>query len=288
MPKTDERGNNVLSARDCAILYMPEIPKIEAERNQLKNQNSVLLKQIQELKLNLSNSDKTSDYKKCVNMDKSHFVGIISEKEKEIKDREKMVGIKDNTIQSLEEVIKMKESYVESLLSQLKITEQRSSDLHDESVKLQQKYMASEKTAYELKVKNVDLMKSIKEDKVQANLQRQLKTTEQKASDLQDESVKLQNKFKAFEEKISVLEKKNAEFKTSLQAEKEKSCVKTSSTQQMSEHFKKTLQEKKDLELRCIKLSKQVSNFEKILITERDTFTKERKVLEDKNTELPK
>ncbi|KAI3758490.1 hypothetical protein L6452_06054 [Arctium lappa] len=38
----------------------------------------------------------------------------------------------------------------------------------------------------------------------------------------------------------------------------------------------------------CIKLSKQVSDFEKVLITERDTFSKERQVLEAKNTELPK
>ncbi|KAI3685481.1 hypothetical protein L6452_34727 [Arctium lappa] len=116
----------------------------------------------------------------------------------------------------------------------------------------------------------------------------QLKTIEQKSSELKDESVKLQNKLKAFEDQISALEKKNAELQTSLQAEKEKANVKTSSTQQSSENSKKANQEKKDLELRCLKLSKQVSDFEKILITERDTFAKERKVLEDKNTELPK
>ncbi|KAI3735513.1 hypothetical protein L6452_15013 [Arctium lappa] len=153
---------------------VPEIPRKEAEQDRLKDQNSELLKQIQELKFKLSNYDKTPVCTKCTDHAKSDCV------------------------------------------------------------------------------------------------------------------VKLQQKFKAFEEKISALEIQNAELKTSLQEEKEKSNVKTSSTQQSSEISKKTLQEKKDLELRCIKLSKQVSDFEKILITKRDTFAKERKVLEDKNTEFSK
>ncbi|KAI3746967.1 hypothetical protein L6452_09409 [Arctium lappa] len=127
----------------------------------------------------------------------------------------------------------------------------------------------------------------LKEKKI-AYLQSQPKKTEQKSSELKDELVELQNKFKAFEEKISALEIHNAELKKSIQADKEKSNLKTSSTQQISDFSKITLQEKKDLELRCIKLSKQVSEFEKIIITERDTFTKEIQVLETKITELPK
>ncbi|KAI3729695.1 hypothetical protein L6452_18358 [Arctium lappa] len=235
----------------------------------------------------LTNTDKTPVCAKRTDYSQS-IPGIISEKEKEIKDREKMMGIKYNTIQSLEKVIKLKESYIKNLQSQLKTTEQRSSKLQAESVELQQKYMASEENVYALKVKNVDLMKSIKEDKVKANFQSQLKKTEHKSSELKNESVKLQQKFKAFEDQISALEKKNVELKTSFQAEKYRSNVKTSSTQQSSEISKKTLQEKKDLELRCLKLSKQVSEFKKIIITERDTFVKERKVLEDKNSEFPK
>ncbi|KAI3677927.1 hypothetical protein L6452_37201 [Arctium lappa] len=230
---SDERGNTILSARDMVVLYMPDIPVLEAERDKLKNQNSVLLKQIQELKFNLSNSDKTPDCIKCTNTVKSDIAGIISAREKEIKEREKIIVLKENTIVTYEKELKLKDRKI-------------------------------------------------------ANLQSQLKTTEQKSSKLKDESVKIQNKLKAFEDQISVLEKKNDELQTSLQAEKEKSNVKTSSTQQSSEISKKTLQEKKDLELRCIKLSKQVSDFEKIIITERDTFAKERKVLEDKNTEFPK
>ncbi|KAI3665054.1 hypothetical protein L6452_43671 [Arctium lappa] len=73
MPTTDDKGNTVLSARDMAVLYMPEIPVIEAEREKLKNQNSKLLKQIQELKSNLSNSDKTPVCAKCTDNAKSDF-----------------------------------------------------------------------------------------------------------------------------------------------------------------------------------------------------------------------
>ncbi|KAI3758822.1 hypothetical protein L6452_06394 [Arctium lappa] len=213
MSTTDERGNTVLSARDMVVLYMPEIPKIEAERNKLRIQNAALVKHIQELKLNLSNSDKTFVCAKCTDNAKSDFA--------------------EYAIQALEKVIMVKESVI-------------------------------------------------------TNLQSQLKTTEQKSSELQAESVELQNKFMAFEEKISALEIQNAKLTKSIQTDKEKSKVETSSTQKLSELSKKTLQEKKDLELRCSKLSKQVSEFEKIVITKRDTFAKERQVLENKITELPK
>ncbi|KAI3702171.1 hypothetical protein L6452_27897 [Arctium lappa] len=178
---------------------VPEIPRKEAEQDRLKYHNSELLKQIQELEFDLSNSDKTSDCIKCTNTVKSYFA-----------DR--------------------------------KITK----------------------------------------------LQSQLKKTEQKSSELKDESVELQNKFNAFEEKISALEIKNAELIKIIQADKEKSDLEKSFTQQISEISKKTLQEKKDLELRCIKLSKQVSDFVKIIIAERDIFAKEKQVLETKFTELPK
>ncbi|KAI3729553.1 hypothetical protein L6452_18214 [Arctium lappa] len=133
------------------------------------------------------------------------------------------------------------------------------------------------------------------------NLQSQMKTTEQKTPDLQAESVELQTKFKAFEENISALESSNTELKRkiyalvlenvemikSIQADKAKSKQETSSFLQMSDISKKTLQEKKDLEHRCRNLSKQVSDFEKILITERDTFSKERQVLKRKISGLP-
>ncbi|KAI3758679.1 hypothetical protein L6452_06250 [Arctium lappa] len=46
---------------------------IEAECDKLKNQNSKLLKQIQELKLNVSNSDKTPVCAKCTDIAKSDF-----------------------------------------------------------------------------------------------------------------------------------------------------------------------------------------------------------------------
>ncbi|KAI3672721.1 hypothetical protein L6452_38818 [Arctium lappa] len=62
-----------------AVLYMPKIPVIEAEREKLKNQNSKLLKQIQELKSNLSNSDKTPVCAKCTDNAKSDFTELQAE-----------------------------------------------------------------------------------------------------------------------------------------------------------------------------------------------------------------
>ncbi|KAI3746839.1 hypothetical protein L6452_09281 [Arctium lappa] len=225
---------------------VPEIPRKEAEQDRLKDQNSELLKQIQELKSKLSNSDKTLVCTKCIDHVKSNSASIISAKENEIREKEKEIREKEREIKEREKIIVLKEKTIVTCEKELKLKERKIT-----------------------------------------NLQSQLKTTEQKLSDLQDESVKLQNKFKAFEEKIYVLEIQNVELSKSIQADKEKSNLETSSTQKISDFSKKTLEEKKDLELRCIKLSKQVSDFEKILITERDIFAKEKQVLENKITELP-
>ncbi|KAI3715933.1 hypothetical protein L6452_22925 [Arctium lappa] len=54
----------------------------------------------------------------------------------------------------------------------------------------------------------------------------------------------------------------------------------------LTEISRKVESEKKKLELRCVKLSKQVSDFEKIVISDRDIFDKERKNSEKKNTLL--
>ncbi|KAI3735713.1 hypothetical protein L6452_15223 [Arctium lappa] len=166
--------------RDCAIMYMAEIPAIEAERDKLKTQNSKLLNQIKELNAKFSNYEKTSECGKCINNSKSDF------------------------------------------------------------------------------------------------------------SELKAESVDLRQKFKAFVEKISALEAKNADLMKTLNAGIIKGDLEKIYIQKISDFSKKAFQEKKDLELRCLKLSKQVSEFEKIVITERDNFAKERKVLKDKSIEFPK
>ncbi|KAI3669370.1 hypothetical protein L6452_40604 [Arctium lappa] len=125
-------------------------------------------------------------------------------------------------------------------------------------------------------------------DREITNLQSKLKTTEQRTSELKAELVGLHSKFKAFEDKISALETKNVYLIKSLSADKEKANLEKVYNQKQFDLSKKALQEKKDLEHRCLKLSKQVSEFEKILITERDTFGKERKVLDDKVVEFSK
>ncbi|KAI3771817.1 hypothetical protein L6452_02986 [Arctium lappa] len=186
MPTTDERGNTVLSARDVAVRYMPEIPSIEAERDKLKDQNSALLKQIQEFKSKLLNSDKTFVCAKCIDHSKSIL----------------------------------------------------------------------------------------------------------QASEFKVESVDLHIKCKAFEEKISDLETKNADLMKNLQEDKDKTNLEKDSTQKLSDFSKKAIQEKKDLELRCLKLSKQVSEFEKIfcktyLKKKENHFNKRKKSfeMEKKNAE---
>ncbi|KAI3672906.1 hypothetical protein L6452_39007 [Arctium lappa] len=83
MPYIDEKGNLVLTNRDCVLAYMPEIPALETENENLKIQNSSLLDQINKLK-----DDKClKKYfvcSECISNSKINFVGIIESKEKEI------------------------------------------------------------------------------------------------------------------------------------------------------------------------------------------------------------
>ncbi|KAI3665091.1 hypothetical protein L6452_43709 [Arctium lappa] len=63
-----------------------------------------------------------------------------------------------------------------------------------------------------------------------------------------------------FADQISALEAKNADLMKSFQSDKDRANLEKSYTQKLSDISKKTLQEKKDLELRCSKLSKQVES----------------------------
>ncbi|KAI3729594.1 hypothetical protein L6452_18255 [Arctium lappa] len=193
MPITDERGNTVLSSRDVAFMYMPEIPAIEDERDKPKDQNSALLKQIQEFRNKLLKSDKTSDFAKCANNSKSDFASILGTKEKEIK---------------------LREIEIHLFQTKLKTTEKNSSEIKVESVSLLNKMKEFEEKISALEAKNADLMKHLQADKDKSNLE---KASSQKISDhskkistLQD---LLEKERKSFQEKKKSydVEKKNAE-----------------------------------------------------------------------------
>ncbi|KAI3771073.1 hypothetical protein L6452_02226 [Arctium lappa] len=50
-----------------------------------------------------------------------------------------------------------------------------------------------------------------------------------------------------------------------------------------SEFSRKSFEEKKTFKLKCGKLTKQISDFEKVIILEREKFEKEKKLIEQKN-----
>ncbi|KAI3667343.1 hypothetical protein L6452_42397 [Arctium lappa] len=56
-----------------------------------------------------------------------------------------------------------------------------------------------------------------------------------------------------------------------------------SSSYHAHDFSKKCFEEKKSLELKCLKFSQQISDFEKILILEREKFEKEKKAIKQKN-----
>ncbi|KAI3669133.1 hypothetical protein L6452_40357 [Arctium lappa] len=92
-------------------------------------------------------------------------------------------------------------------------------------------------------------------------------STEEQIEHLKDTNAELQKK-------ISDLERKHAQ---------DKSEFDKSFTKKFSDFSRKCADEKKKVELKCIKLSQQVSDFQKVIILEREKFAKEKKAIEQKN-----
>ncbi|KAI3770905.1 hypothetical protein L6452_02053 [Arctium lappa] len=130
-----------------------------------------------------------------------------------------------------------------------------------------------------LKTINKDLLKQtswLNEEKV---LFLEAKNTELKSkiSELEDHIVKFQQTGCANEKKIFELELQIVEERSVLEKEKKEFAKK------FSEFSRKSVEEKKTVELKCIKLSQQVSDFEKVIIIEREKFAQDKKEIEQKN-----
>ncbi|KAI3666973.1 hypothetical protein L6452_42014 [Arctium lappa] len=114
------------------------------------------------------------------------------------------------------------------------------------------------------------------ENKSKLSLNEEVKILESKNSELKRKIYDFENQIvqlhqatsvESFEEKIKNLEDANAE----LQKKK------------FSEFSRKSSDEKKAVELKCIKLSQQISDFVKVIMLEREKFAKEKKAIEQKN-----
>ncbi|KAI3771232.1 hypothetical protein L6452_02392 [Arctium lappa] len=109
------------------------------------------------------------------------------------------------------------------------------------------------------------------QDKEKIKAQDEMKKIDKKRKDFEKENVDFQKKMNELKEKISLdenkMEKERKEF-----------------AKKFSEFYIKTFEEKKIVELKCVKLSQQVFEFEKVIILERDKFEKEnKKIKQTKN-----
>ncbi|KAI3719301.1 hypothetical protein L6452_20197 [Arctium lappa] len=120
----------------------------------------------------------------------------------------------------------------------------------------------------ELEAENSELKGKILEAKTQQIVS--VESSEEKISVLKDANAELQKRLSDLEQ---LLAKHKSHFEI-----KEKSFAK-----KFSEFSRKCADEKKEVELKCIKLSQQVSAFEKLIILEREKFAKEKKAIEQKN-----
>ncbi|KAI3729714.1 hypothetical protein L6452_18378 [Arctium lappa] len=199
----DKKGNIVLTKRDCALAYMPEIPAMEAEIKDLKIQNASLHEQINRLK---HNKDFTSDAPRT-----SNYL-LYAERDK----------LKDKVFSLEVEINMLKE-------------------------------------------------KAIKEKKISTD-QDEVKKIEKKRKEIERDNVELKKKISELEDQVNKQKKDKVDF------ERERKEF----AKKFSEFSRKAFEEKKVVDLKYVKLSQQVSDFEKVIIMERDKFDKEKKLAEQK------
>ncbi|KAI3718144.1 hypothetical protein L6452_18996 [Arctium lappa] len=134
------------------------------------------------------------------------------------------------------------------------------------------KWLGAEK----LKTENSELLQKISDLEIQITQIQQaysVDSYEMKIKNLEDANAELQKK-------IPDLEKRMAKETYDFEIEKK------SFAKKFSDFSRKSCEEKKAVELKCIKLSQQVNDFEKVIILEREKFAKERKAIEQKNVGL--
>ncbi|KAI3677844.1 hypothetical protein L6452_37114 [Arctium lappa] len=159
-----------------------------------------------------------------------------------------------------------------NLTSSIDYYSKRSKRYNDE-----RKIMREEVSA--LKIINEDLLKQnsgLNEEKVLC-LEAENTELKNKISELEYHIVKFQQTGCANEKKIFELELQIVEERSVFDKEKKEFAKK------FSKFSRKCADEKKTVELKCLKLSQQISEFEKVIILEREKFAKERKTIEQKN-----
>ncbi|KAI3684952.1 hypothetical protein L6452_34181 [Arctium lappa] len=278
MPYTDEKGNLVLTNRDCALAYMPEIPAMEAEIKNLKIQNSSLLDQINRLK-----DDKIKKYfvcSDCITNSKTNFAGIIEAKEKEISNMQAKLK-RSESLNSSSTWSKEKQMQIE--LDDLRRRANIAGDRFDELRKTNSQIFAErdklKDKVFSLEVEINMMKEKATQDRDNSKAQDELKKIEKKRKEIEKENAYFQKKMNELKEKISLDEKK---------MEKERKEF----AKKFSEFSRKAFEEKKSMELKCIKLSQTSFKLREKISEQRNNvekdFEEERKVFETEIAKLNK
>ncbi|KAI3758890.1 hypothetical protein L6452_06462 [Arctium lappa] len=142
-----------------------------------------------------------------------------------------------------------------------------------------------------LKAINEDLLKKTfgqNNEKI-LSLETENKELTRKILNLEDQIVQIQKaSIESYEAKIMRLTDANTELQKKIsdleqKHAKDKSEFEKSFAKKFSDFSRKCVDEKKEVELKCIKLSQQVSDFDKVIVLEREKFAKEKKAIERKN-----
>ncbi|KAI3746684.1 hypothetical protein L6452_09123 [Arctium lappa] len=123
-----------------------------------------------------------------------------------------------------------------------------------------------------LEKQNFELMEKISE----------METDNIKSNEEKSKIVKLKEKGLELRKKVSELEQKIAKDRDEFEKENK------GFAQKFSEFSRKTFEENKVVDLKCTKLSQQVTDFEKVTIMERDKFAKEKKKTPDSILQTPR
>ncbi|KAI3758478.1 hypothetical protein L6452_06041 [Arctium lappa] len=216
----------------------------------------------------------------------SRMIDEYDKEEKMLKAENKDLQIQNSSLLIQINALKENLKDSDSLIDFAGIIESKEKEIFDLQAKLKRSESSSTWSKKELMQKELDQLR--KRANIASEISEELRKTN---SQVFAERDKLKDQVLSLEGEINMLKEKATQDRDNSKAQDEMLKIEKERKEfakKFSDFSRKAFEEKKSLELRCVKLSQQVSDFEKVIILEREKAENEKKKaeLKDINTDF--